>query len=90
MERKRRVIQPLIVQDFAVAESDNALSGGSNFAVVGDNDQGDALLTVEFCEQRLYLGGTLTVEVPRWFIGEQNSWLVGQGTCDGHPLTLTA
>ena len=79
------------MHDLAYAALDNlqaALQTTGNPQVMGDDDQGDALLTVESQQQFDDVLCSLAIEVAGGLVGEQQLWLTDEGAGNGHSLAL--
>ena len=80
----------LVGDDLAVAHGDDAVGVGGDVGLVGDDDDGDALLAVER-HQRLHdLVRGAGVEIAGRLVGEQQARSVDQGPRDGDALLLAA
>ena len=76
-----------VAEDLAVAESDAALGEGGHLGVVGDHDDGVAVV-VEVCEE---VGDDLLVgcvEVSGGFVGEKDGRVVDEGSGDADANAL--
>lgn len=58
--------------------------------IVGDHNEGDALLLIEIKQHLFYLGTSNTIEVAGWFVGEDNIWLCDERTSNTDTLFLAA
>src|SRR5262245_14220602 len=80
---------PLVALDLPVADVDRAVRVLRDVALVGDEDDGVAVL-VELLEQPHDLLARGRVEVPRGLVGQQDRGAHDQGAGDGHALALAA
>ena len=80
---------PFVAEDLPITQSDNALGLTSNVHVVGDDDQGHALL-VQRLKKRHHLFAGLGVEGAGRLVGQKDARVVDQGAGNGDPLLLTA
>src|SRR5580692_10777036 len=71
-----------------VAERVDAIDELGRIEVVRDQQSGDLSLVADVAHEREYLLAAPGVEVTRRLVGEQQPWLVGQGTSDSDSLTL--
>lgn len=76
--------------DEAVAEDDGAAGVAGDVLVVGDEDDGDALLLVELPEEADDLAAGAAVEVASGLVAHEDVGVVDQGPGDGDTLLLTA
>jgi hypothetical protein len=61
-----------------------------DFAGVGDQDEGLAVVVVEAIDELHDLFGRVGVEVACWLVGEDDGWFGRQGTGDRYALLLAA
>src|SRR5262245_35666696 len=80
---------PLVALDLAVADVDRPVRVLGDVALVGDDDDGVAVL-VKLLEQPHDLLARGRVQVPRGLVGEQDRGAHDQGAGDGHALALPA
>src|SRR5690606_10547111 len=78
-----------VADDAAVAHDEVALAVVRDVELVGDHDDGDALV-VEFLKNAHDLDGGFAVEVAGGFVGEEDVRLVDEGAGDGDALLLSA
>ena len=64
--------------------------GQGLFLVVGDEDKGDPRLLLDLLQLHLHVLAQLQVQGAQGLVQQQHLGLVGQGSCDGHPLLLPA
>ncbi len=74
----------------ALAEAEDALAACGEGAVMGDQQQGRALLPVEAEEQVAYPAAGLAIEVAGRLVGEQQRRPGHEGTSDGDTLLLAS
>ena len=74
--------------DSTVTETDGAMSVGGNIVIMGDEDEGFALL-VELIEEAQDLGTRGRIEIARGFVGQDHQRVVDEGAGDGDALLLT-
>lgn len=76
--------------DFAVLHRDGSLAARGKLCVMGDEDKGGARSSMERKNQIHDLRSCLAVEIPGWFVREQNLWLRGKGAGKRDALLLAA
>src|SRR5512139_2427858 len=81
---------PLLPDDHAVLEVDPGAGPGRDVGLVGDHDDGQALLLVEGLEDVHDLRARLAVEIAGRLVGQDQGRIVEQGPGDGHALLLAA
>ena len=74
---------------FAVAHHQDAVGVRGDFGIVGDQDDGVAVVA-QALEQGQDLLARLAVQRTGGFVGQQDRRLVDQRACDGHALLLAA
>ena len=79
-----------MVADQPVAHPHDAVAGLADLRVVGDQEEGLAVLSVELAEEREDLGRPLGVQVAGRLVGEDERRAVDERTGDRHPLLLAA
>src|ERR1039457_1623844 len=81
---------PLVGQDEAVADGDDAVGNLSHRPFVGDENDRQAAFAIERPDRPKNLLGRLRVEVARRLVGEQDRRVVDQGAGHRHALLLAA
>ena len=77
------------MDDLSVHDPHGAVGLGGNAIVMGDEDDGGAVL-VHLLHQLQHLGAGLGVQGTGGLVGHQDGRAGSDGTGDGHPLLLTA
>ena len=81
---------PSVGVDGAIADDQGAVAGLGELLVVGDDDQGDAMLGGQIEEDFHDIGAVFRVEISGGFIGKEDFGFVDDGSGDGHPLLFAA
>lgn len=76
--------------DLTVLQVDGAVGDGSQFLIVGDDDESLSEFVAQVEEQLMEFGLVLGVETARRFIGQNDGRIVYQGASHGHALLFTA
>src|ERR1035441_6012428 len=87
---RRLLGSPLVGQDEAVADGDDAVGNLSHRPFVGDENDRQAAFAIERPDRPQNLLGRLRVEVARRLVGEQDRRVVDQGAGHRHALLLAA
>ena len=86
----RRSAYPFVGDDDAVAHGDDAVGIGGNVGLVGDENDGDALLAIERAQRFHDLVRSSRIEIAGGLIGKQKARRIDQGAGDGDALLLAA
>ena len=78
-----------ILNNFAVAKGDPAPRVPGDVCVVSDEHYGDTL-GIQGIEEFENLRRGLSIERARWFVGQQEVWVIDERASDGHSLLLAA
>src|SRR5690349_4015915 len=79
-----------VVRDYTIADTNDPPGIRSNIWFVGYKDNRNTLLVVEALENTHDFHARFTIQVSGWFVRQDNSRVVYQGTGNRYALLLTA
>ena len=74
----------------AIGQPDDTIGISDKFGIMSDHDHGQSFLPIELAQQFHHVLAIRAVEVPRWFVGQEDTWTIDQGAGDGGALHLAA
>src|ERR1043166_2572191 len=78
------------VADQTISNANDPLGMLGHGGIMGDDDDGDAFLTIELLEHLQDLFAGLRIQIAGWFVCEEQRQMIHEGAGDCHALLLPA